>query len=97
MLGGRRAGLLHKTLGEQAEDWLVRNLDSRRHAGETGTFLAGQANHAATWGVRGGARCGSPGALTLIVGRASARSGGDGLPARAADATKRVDKPGRSE
>ncbi len=55
MLGGRRAGLLHKTLGEQAEDWLVRNLDSRRHAGETGTFLAGQAIHVAASGASGAA------------------------------------------
>lgn len=47
MLGGRRAGLLHKTLGEQSEDWLDRNFGSRGHVGETGTFLVEQANHLA--------------------------------------------------
>ena len=97
MLGGRRAGLLHKTLGEQAEDWLVRNLDSRRHAGETGTFLAGQANHAATWGRPERRSARFTGGTDADRRTGECPVGGDGLPARAADATKRVDKPGRSE
>lgn len=42
MLGGRKAGLLHKTLGEQAEGWLDRDLDSRRHPGETGRSWPGR-------------------------------------------------------
>lgn len=37
MVFGRRAGLLHKTLAEHAEDWLDRTFDSRRRLGATGT------------------------------------------------------------
>lgn len=47
MFCGRRAGVLHKTLADHAEDWLARSLDTRRRIGNTGTIAAEQANHLA--------------------------------------------------
>ena len=44
---GRRAGVLHKTLAEDAEDWLDRAADTRQHVGEGGTRAMEQANHMA--------------------------------------------------
>ena len=44
---GRRAGLLHKTLAENAEDWLDRAADTRAQIGEGGTRTMEQANHMA--------------------------------------------------
>ena len=45
MDGGRRAGVLHKTLAEHAEDWLDRTLNTRRRIGDRGTTLVELANH----------------------------------------------------
>ena len=47
MVVGRRAGLLHKTLAEDAEDWLDRVVDARRLLGQGGTTALEQANHMA--------------------------------------------------
>lgn len=47
MVMGRRAGLLQKTLAEDAEDWLDSTASTRRHLGETGTHLVEQVNHMA--------------------------------------------------
>jgi hypothetical protein len=44
---GRRSGVLHKTLAENAEDWLDRMADTRRHIGRNGTAAVEQANHMA--------------------------------------------------
>jgi len=44
---GRRAGALHKTLAEDAEDWLDRVLGTRRRIGHRGTRAMEQANHLA--------------------------------------------------
>jgi hypothetical protein len=45
MVLGRRTGLLHKTLAEEAEDWLDRAVGLRRRIGATGTTAAEQINH----------------------------------------------------
>ncbi|MBV8523172.1 MAG: hypothetical protein JOY71_13785 [Acetobacteraceae bacterium] len=50
---GRRAGILHKTLAENAEDWLDRAADTRRRIGEGGTRAMEQANHMAAAAVFG--------------------------------------------
>lgn len=47
MVAGRRSGLLHKTLAEDAEDWLDRAAGSRRLVGRGGTTALEQANHMA--------------------------------------------------
>ncbi len=44
---GRDAGLLHKTLADQASDWLDRRFNTRDWAGEDGTQALEQANHLA--------------------------------------------------
>ena len=44
---GRRAGALHKTLAEDAEDWLDRVVGTRRRIGHRGTRAMEQANHLA--------------------------------------------------
>ena len=44
---GRRAGVLHKTLAEHAEDWLDRAADTRSHIGQSGTWTLEQGNHIA--------------------------------------------------
>jgi hypothetical protein len=44
---GRRAGLLHRTLAEHAEDWLDDAFAMRRRIGRAGVTLAEQANHLA--------------------------------------------------
>ena len=51
---GCRAGLYHKTLAEDAEDWLDRVTDTRTYIGGGGTRAIEQANHmaaAAAFGV----------------------------------------------
>lgn len=45
---GRRSGLLHQTLAEDAEDWLDRTAASRHHLGEGGTRALEQASHLTT-------------------------------------------------
>lgn len=45
MAGGRRSGLLHRTLAEDAEDWLDRVIDARRLLGPGGTTALEQATH----------------------------------------------------
>lgn len=45
MVLGRRAGLLHKTLAEESEDWLDRTASTRRRIGEGGTEAVEQVNH----------------------------------------------------
>jgi hypothetical protein len=47
MVVGRRSGVLHKTLAEDAEDWLDRVVDARRVLGQGGTTALEQANHMA--------------------------------------------------
>ena len=47
MAAGRRSGLLHKTLAEDAHDWLDRAAGSRRLVGQGGTTALEQANHMA--------------------------------------------------
>jgi len=47
MSAGRRAGLLHKTLAEDAEDWLDRTAATRRHLGRGGTTALEQMFHLA--------------------------------------------------
>ena len=47
MVLGRRSGLLHKTLAEDAEDWLDWLGSSRRFLGQGGTTALEQANHMA--------------------------------------------------
>ena len=47
MVVGRRSGLLHKTLAEDAEDWLDWVGGSRRFVGQSGTTVIEQANHMA--------------------------------------------------
>ena len=44
---GRRAGVLHKTLAEDAEDWLDRVANTRHYIGQSGTRAMEQANHMA--------------------------------------------------
>jgi len=44
---GRRAGVLHKVLAEDAEDWLDRAANTRARIGEGGTRAMEQANHMA--------------------------------------------------
>jgi hypothetical protein len=44
---GRDAGLLHKTLADQASDWLDRRFNTREWAGEDGTQALEQGNHLA--------------------------------------------------
>jgi len=44
---GRDAGLLHKTLADQASDWLDRRFNARDWAGEGGTEALEQGNHLA--------------------------------------------------
>jgi hypothetical protein len=44
---GRRAGVLHKALAEDAEDWLDRAANTRARIGEGGTRAMEQANHMA--------------------------------------------------
>ena len=44
---GRRAGVLHKTLAEDAEDWLDRVANTRCYIGQSGTRAMEQANHMA--------------------------------------------------
>ncbi len=44
---GRDAGLLHKTLADQASDWLDRRFNTRDWAGEDGTQALEQGNHLA--------------------------------------------------
>jgi hypothetical protein len=67
MVRGRRAGLLHKTLNELAEDWLDKRFDARRRIGTAGTTVMEQADHLAASAVFGAAygRCATcgPGAL----------------------------------
>jgi hypothetical protein len=59
MVRGRRAGLLHKTLNELAEDWLDKRFDARRRIGTAGTTVMEQADHLAASAVFGAAygRC----------------------------------------
>ncbi len=45
MVFGRDAGLLHETLAENAQDWLDRNFETRKWAGEGGTEVLEQVNH----------------------------------------------------
>jgi hypothetical protein len=45
MDAGRRNGWLHKTLAEDAEDWLDRTLETRTHIGPGGTTALEQTNH----------------------------------------------------
>lgn len=47
MIGGRQAGLLHKTLGEETEDWMDRHANARHYLGEAGTTAVEQINHLA--------------------------------------------------
>jgi hypothetical protein len=42
---GRDAGVLQKTLSEEAEDWLDTRFDTRRRVGESGTQLIEQTGH----------------------------------------------------
>jgi hypothetical protein len=42
---GHRAGLLHKTLAESAEDWLDQTANARRLVGQTGTTAIEQSSH----------------------------------------------------
>ncbi len=44
---GRRTGLLHKTLAEDAEDWLDRVAGTRRRIGAGGTTALEEGNHLA--------------------------------------------------
>jgi len=44
---GRRAGVLHKTLAEHAEDWLDRAANTSSHIGQSGTWTLEQGNHIA--------------------------------------------------
>lgn len=63
---GRRSGVLHKTLAEDAQDWLDRVANTREHIGESGTYALEQANHmaaAAGFGVVYGLLRGSAPAL----------------------------------
>jgi hypothetical protein len=53
MVAGRRAGVLHKTLAEDAEDWLDRMAGTRQRIGKTGTTTLEQANHLAAAGAFG--------------------------------------------
>lgn len=46
MLAGRKAGVLDETLDKKSEDWLDDTLGTRSWAGEAGTMLIEQANHA---------------------------------------------------
>jgi predicted outer membrane lipoprotein len=48
MVGGRRAGVLEKTLAEESEDWLDEKFDTRRRLGDTGTTAIEQADHMLT-------------------------------------------------
>ena len=41
----RRSGWLHKTLAEDAEDWLDRTLETRTHIGHGGTTALEQVSH----------------------------------------------------
>jgi hypothetical protein len=45
MVVGRRSGLLHKTLAEDAEDWLDRVIGARHLLGHGGTTALEQTNH----------------------------------------------------
>jgi hypothetical protein len=45
MAFGRRAGLLHRTLAEHAEDWLDNAFALRCHIGSGGVTIAEQTNH----------------------------------------------------
>jgi len=45
MEAGRRYGWLHKTLAEDAGDWLDRTLETRTHIGQGGTTALEQTNH----------------------------------------------------
>jgi hypothetical protein len=45
MLGGRRAGVLEKTLAEESEDWLDAKFHTRELVGDTGTKAIEQADH----------------------------------------------------
>jgi hypothetical protein len=47
MSAARRAGLLHKTLAEEAEDWLDRTAATRRRLGRGGTTALEQTFHLA--------------------------------------------------
>ncbi len=47
MVVGRRSGLLHQTLAEEAEDWLDRVVYARRLLGQGGTTALEQPNHMA--------------------------------------------------
>jgi hypothetical protein len=42
---GRRTGWLHKTLSDDAVDWLDRLADTRRRVGSAGTIALEQSNH----------------------------------------------------
>ncbi len=53
MAVGRRSGVLHKTLAEEAEDWLDRVAASRRLVGRGGTTALEQANHIVASGIFG--------------------------------------------
>jgi hypothetical protein len=77
MLGGRRTGLLAKTLGEFSEDWLDRTFKTRHLVGESGTFAAEQFNHFAAsaafgagFAAVGGHRAMNPLAGGLLYGSA---------------------------
>jgi hypothetical protein len=45
MAGGRRGGLLEKTLAEESEDWLDQKFHTRSHVGDLGTTAIEQADH----------------------------------------------------
>ena len=45
MAAGRRNGLLHKNLAEDAEDWLDRTFETRSRIGQGGTTALEQVNH----------------------------------------------------